>query len=477
MVIKIIPIRHFIFLHLKLKSNSPSSRVTAPCESIPIHIITMASEHPETVLLRTPHQTNVIFQHHPHPPMEGIVLLNANGSLAFDLKGVSGQEHRPCPIGLWHLVNLYRKLHGIKESLDPLKCLLVDISNSSACSNFALLYANFKAEVSLKQQSAFELKPEIPDILRQAECRALRRLANGESWDVHFQDVSFPHNIRLDPDGTFTILVCHMENLVNLHSLEVLWYLKQFRLSQDDHSLPSISPFVATNPMYALNMMFFQDLDQYDTIRTLGHRLCLLATEIMGPEPTVPTNIQCEERAQLKDVVKSPTPVRAQESSGSLEVYLMPDGTFEIKLSKSARLFGRTSWGALHWFKRDAFKKGTSDDTDSLQPQIKADPSYALKRLFLETDPSQSLYAIVEEIYSDMPALEEITDSALPNVVEAQPVDCDGNTPQAILERLKQKEAVLRAEIQAYKEIQRQIQTNSQLEAELQQLKVTVGSA
>jgi hypothetical protein len=172
--------------------------------------------------------------------------------------------------------------------------------------------------------------------------------------------------------------------------------------------------------------------------------------------------------------VNSPTPVRVPESNGSLEVYLMPDGTFDIKLSKSARLFDRTSWDALHWFKRDAFKKGISDDTDALQPQMKADPSYALKRLFLETDPNQSLYAIVEEIYSDMPALEEITDSALPNVVEMQPVDCD--TPHAILERLKQKEAVLRAEIQSYKEIQRQIQTNSQLETELQQLKVAVGS-
>lgn len=437
----------------------------------------MASQDPETLLLRTPHQTKVIFQHHPHPPMSGIVLLNADGSLMFDLKGVSGQEHRPCPIGLWHLVNLYRKLHGIKESLNPLKCLLADISNSSACSRLTLLYANSKAEASLKQQAAFELKPEIPDILRQAECRALRRLANGESWDVHFQDVSFPHNIRLDPDGTFTISVCHMENLVNLHSLEVLWYLKQFRLSQNDHSLPSISPFVETNPMYALNMMFFQDLDQYDTIRTLGHRLCLLATEIMGPEPTVPTNIQCEERAQLKGIVNSPTPVRVSESSGSLEVFLMPDGTFDIKLSKSARLFGRTSWGALHWFKRDAFKRGTSDDTDSLQPQMKADPSYALKRLFLETDPNQSLYAIVEEIYSDMPALEEIKTDALPNVVESRPVDCDCDTPQAILDRLKQKETALRAEIQAYKDIQRQLQINGRLEAELLQLKATVGSA
>jgi hypothetical protein len=226
--------------------------------------------------------------------------------------------------------------------------------------------------------------------------------------------------------------------------------------------------------MYALNMMFFQDLDQYDTIHTLGHRLCLLATEIMGPEPTVPTNIQCEERAQLKDVVKSPTPVRDSVSNGSLEVYLMPDGTFDIKLSKSARLFGRTSWGALHWFKRDAFMNGTTDDTEALQHQMKADPSYALKRLFLETDPSQSLHTILEDIYSDMPALEEIKPDALPNVVETRPVDDD--TPQAILERLKQKEAVLRAEIQAYKDIQSQLQINGRLEAELLQLRATVGS-
>jgi hypothetical protein len=49
-------------------------------------------------------------------------------------------------------------------------------------------------------------------------------------------------------------------------------------------------------------------------------------------------------------------------------------------------------------------------------------------------------------------------------------------TPQAILERLKQKEAVLRAEIQAYKDIQSQLQINGTLEAELLQLRATVGS-
>ena len=113
----------------------------------------MASQDPETVLLKTPDQTKVIFQHNPHPPMAGIILRNANSSLTFDLKGVSGQEHRPYPIGLWHLVNVYRKLHGIKESLDPLKCLLVDVSNSSACSNLTLLHTNSTLEASLKQQT------------------------------------------------------------------------------------------------------------------------------------------------------------------------------------------------------------------------------------------------------------------------------------------------------------------------------------
>jgi hypothetical protein len=163
---------------------------------------------------------------------------------------------------------------------------------------------------------------------------------------------------------------------------------------------------------------------------------------------------------------------------------------------------------------------------------IEKDPSYALKQIYLVTDPIQSLYAIIQDIYSDMPALEEINTPALPNVVEARPVDsdCDDNcdssdncdckycfpistlfeslgllkhqmgstqrrldaleqpstnsvtasssneSPQAILERLKQKEVALRAEIQAYKDIQQQLQINSQLQAELGQLKSAVGS-
>jgi hypothetical protein len=215
--------------------------------------------------------------------------------------------------------------------------------------------------------------------------------------------------------------------------------------------------------------MFFKD-SAWDQTRSLGSRLSELPAEA-----NVLANIRREEQVQLKGIVRTRTPVRVPGTSGKCEAYLRPDGNFDIVSSK---ILVRPSWTVLHAFKTDTFQKGTHEDRlkaeEELESMIEKDPSYALKQIYLETDPSQSLYAIVEEIYSDMPALEEITDSALPNVVEAQPVDDD--TPQAILDRLKQKEAVLRAEIQVYKEIQRQIQTNSQLEAELQQLKVAVGS-
>ncbi|MFZ4600141.1 MAG: hypothetical protein ACOYNN_15990 [Terrimicrobiaceae bacterium] len=435
--------------------------------------------------------------------MSGIVLLNANGCITFDLKGVSGQEHRPYPIGLWHLVNVYRKLHGIKDSLDPLKCLLVDISNSSAC--------NATLEASLKQQAKLELKPEIPEALRQAESRALRRLANGESWDVHFPHFTFPHNIRLESDGTFTISKEHLKQ----HSLEVLWHLKQFRLTQNDYSFRPISPFITHNQMYALDLMSF-----CNQTRSLGTCLSELPAEA-----NVLENIRREEQAQLKDIVKTRTPVRVPGSSGATEAYLRPDGRFEIVSSK---ILGCPSWTVLHAFKTDAYQKGTHEDRlKELESMIEKDASYALKQIFLETDPTQSLYAIVQEIYSDMPALEEV--KSLPNVVEARPDECDGDhncnckycnpisllfekmgllshqmgstqrrlnaleqattlatvsnetlstntTAQTILDRLKQKEAALRAEIQAYKDIQRQIQIIQQLEAELLQLRAAVGS-
>ena len=54
---------------------------------------------------------------------------------------------------------------------------------------------------------------------------------------------------------------------------------------------------------------------------------------------------------------------------------------------------------------------------------IEKDPSYALKQIYLVTDQTQSLYAIIQDIYSDMPDLEEINTPALPNVVEARPVE------------------------------------------------------
>jgi len=202
--------------------------------------------------------------------------------------------------------------------------------------------------------------------------------------------------------------------------------------------------------------MFFKDSSQ---TRSLGSHLTGL------PEIDVLANIRREEQAQLKDIVRTRTPVRISGISDSCEAYLRPDGRFEIVSSK---ILICPSWDLLYMFRKGTFEKGTSNDIEDLQSIIEKDPSYALKQIYLVTDPTQSLHTIVEDIYSDMPALEE-------NVVEARPVDSD--TPQAVLDRLKQKEAVLRAEIQIYKDIQRQIQTNQQLEAELLQLRAAIGSA
>jgi hypothetical protein len=451
--------------------------------------------------------------------MSGIVLLNANGCVTFDMKGVSGQEHRPYPIGLWHLVNVYRKLHGIKESLDPLKCLLANSSNSSACSVLSLLHANATLEASLKQQAKLELWPKIPEDLRQAERLALKHLTEGEVEEVHFKDFEFPYLIRLVSDGTFTLSGRQITEHIHLHSLELLYFLKQHRIVQDDYSLPPISPLVIPNQMYALDRIFFKD-SAWDQTRSIGSRLSELRAKA-----NILENIRREEQVQLKGIVRTRTPVRVPGiSDDSCEAYLSPDGNFDIVSSK---ILVRPSWTVLHAFKTDTFQKGTHEDRlkaeEELESMIEKDPSYALKQIYLVTDPIQSLYAIVQDIYSDMPALEEINTPALPNVVEARPVECDSSdncdckycspistlfeslgllkhqmgsmqrrldaleqtntatvttntTPQAILERLKQKEAVLRAEIQAYKDIQSQLQTNQQLEAELLQLRATVGS-
>jgi len=482
----------------------------------------MASKDPETLLLRTPHQTNISFQHTPYPRMTGIVLLNANGCVTFDMKGVSGQEHRPYPIGLWHLVNVYRKLHGIKESLDPLKCLLANSSDSCVCSipTFLACFPT-RLEASLKQQAKLELWPKIPEDLRQAERLALKHLTEGEVEEVHFKDFEFPYLIRLVSDGTFTLSGRQITEHIHLHSLELLYFLKQHRIVQDDYSLPPISPLVIPNQMYALDRIFFKDED-WDNMRSLGSRLSELRAKA-----NVIENIRREEQAQLKGIVRTRTPVRVPGiSDDSCEAYLRPDGNFDIVSSK---ILVGPSWTVLHAFRTDTFQKGTHDDRlkaeEELESMIEKDPFYALKQIYLVTDPIQSLYAIIQDIYSDMPALEEIQTEALPNVVEARPVDsdCDSSdncdckycspisvlfeslgllkhqmgsmqrrldaleqtntatvttntTPQAILERLKQKEAVLRAEIQTYKDIQSQIQTNNQLEAELRQLKGAVGS-
>jgi hypothetical protein len=455
--------------------------------------------------------------------MTGIVLLNANGCVTFDMKGVSGQEHRPYPIGLWHLVNVYRKLHGIKESLDPLKCLLANSSDSCVCSipTFLACFPT-RLEASLKQQAKLELWPKIPEDLRQAERLALKHLTEGEVEEVHFKDFEFPYQIYLVSDGTFTHSGRQISEHIHLHSLELLYFLKQHRIVQDDYSLPPISPLVIPNQMYALDRIFFKD-SAWDQTRSLGSRLSEFRAKA-----NVLANIRREEQVQLKGIVRTRTPVRVPGiSDDSCEAYLSPDGNFDIVSSK---ILVGPSWTVLHAFRTDTFQKGTHDDRlkaeEELESMIEKDPSYALKQIYLVTDPIQSLYAIIQDIYSDMPALEEITDSALPNVVEARPVECDSSdncdckycfpistlfeslgllkhqmgstqrrldaleqpstnsviltsngSPQAILDRLKQKEAVLRAEIQAYKDIQSQIQTNNQLEAELLQLRAAVGSA
>jgi len=49
-------------------------------------------------------------------------------------------------------------------------------------------------------------------------------------------------------------------------------------------------------------------------------------------------------------------------------------------------------------------------------------------------------------------------------------------SPQAILVRMRQTEAALRAEIQIYKDIHQQIHINRQLKVELDNLKSAVGS-
>lgn len=419
----------------------------------------MASQDPETVLLKTPDQTKVIFQHLPHPPMTGIVLRNANSSLTFDLKGVSGQEHRPYPIGLWHLVNVYRKLHGIKESLDPLKCLLVDVSNSSACSNLTLLHTNSTMESSLKQQAKLELVPTIPEALRQAERQALKHLTEGEVEEVHFRNFEFPYLIRLVSDGTFTLSGRQITEHIHLHSLELLYFMKRHRIVQDDYSLPPISPLVIPNQMYALDRLFFKD-SAWDQTRSLGHHLSDLATELVEPDLVVPVAASVLEKAQLSNIVTKSTPIRVPESKGTIRAWLLPDGTFDIETSdtNSCRL---NSWSVLHAFKKDALLNGTPDNSiKDLQPLVASDPFYAMKHIYLSDNHTGcSLYEIYEEIYRDMPPLIEIVDS-----------------PGSILERMKHKEAVLRAEIQVYKNIQQQININRQLEAELQQLKVAVGS-
>ena len=486
------------------------------------------SSDPETTLLRTPHQTKVIFQHNPHPPMTGIILLNANGSLMFDMKGVSGQEHRPYPIGLWHLVNVYRKLHGIQESLDPLKCLLVNSSDSCVCSipTFLTLFPT-RLEASLKHQAKLELVPKIPEDLRQAERQVLRRLTRGEVENVHFPNFEFPYQIRLAADGTFTFSGRSITEHVHLHSLEVLYFVKRHRIGQDDYSLPPISPLITPNQMYALDRMFFKD-SAWDQTRSLGDRLSLLPTETVELEPVVPDSIKHEEVIQLKGVVTQSTRICVPASKGNIRAFLMPDGTFKYQLPVGcAWSINQTSWDILYAFKRDSILLSTPDyNIAELQPMIETDPNYALKHLYLETDPIQSLHAIIQDIYSDMPALEEVKPEALPNVVEAEPV-CDGDdncdcrycspisvlfekvgllnhqmgstqrrlnaleqpttnsttntvatnqTAQAILERLRQKETVLRAEIQIYKDLHQQIHINRQLEAELDKLKSAVGS-
>jgi hypothetical protein len=434
----------------------------------------MATEQAETILLRTPHQTKVIFQYNPYPPMSGIVLLNADGNLTFDMKGVSGQEHRPYPIGLWHLVNVYRNLHGIKESLEPMKCLLVNSSDSCVCSipTFLTLFHTNLYEASLKHQAKLELKPTIPEDMRQAERRALRRLTKGEVEDVHFKDFEFPYRIRLVSDGTFTLSGRHITDHLHLHSLEVLYFLKRHRIGQDDYSLPPISSLVTPNQMYALDRIFFNDED-WDIMRSLGSRLAELPAET-----NVLANIRREEQVQLKNIVRTRTPVRVPGiSDDSCEAYLSPDGNFDIVSSK---ILVRPSWTVLHAFRTDTFQKGTHEDRlkaeEELESMIEKDPSYALKQIYLVTDPIQSLYAIVQDIYSDMPALEEITDNSLPNVVEARPIEHICESPQAILVRMRQTEAALRAEIQIYKDIHQQIHINRQLKVELDNLKSAVGS-
>ena len=454
--------------------------------------------------------------------MTGIILLNANGCVTFDMKGVSGQEHRPYPIGLWHLVNVYRKLHGIQESLDPLKCLLADSSDSSSCPNRTLLHTNATLEASLKQQAKLELNPTIPEDMRQAERRALKRLTRGELEEVYFKDFEFPYQIRLISDGTFALSGRHITDYIHLHSLEVLYFLKRHRIGQDDYSLPLISPLVTPNQMYALDRIFFKD-SAWDQTRSLGSRLSELPAEANDL-----ANIRREEQAQLKDIVKTRTPVCVPGSSGTTEAYLMPDGNFDIVSSK---ILVRPSWIVLHAFNTDTYRKGTHIDRlkaeEELVSMIEKDPSYALKQIYLVTDPTQSLHAIIEDIYSDMPALEEVKPEVLPNVVEARPADvcvgdenCDckycspistlfeslgllkhqmGSTqrrldaleqpstnsvtapssnesPQAILVRMRQKETVLRAEIQIYKDLHQQIHINRQLEVELDKLKTVVGS-
>jgi len=488
----------------------------------------MTSKDPETLLLRTPHQTNIAFQHTHYPRMTGIVLLNANGCVAFDMKGVSGQEHRPYPIGLWHLVNVYRKLHGIQESLDPLKCLLANSSDSCVCSipTFLACFPT-RLEASLKQQAKLELWPKIPEDLRQAERLALKHLTEGEVEEVHFKDFEFPYLIRLVSDGTFTLSGRQITEHIHLHSLELLYFMKQHRIVQDDYSLPPISPLVIPNQMYALDRIFFKD-SNWDNMRSLGSRLSELPAET-----DVLANIRREEQVQLKGIVRTRTPVRVPGiSDDSCEAYLSPDGNFDIVSSKN---LVRPSWTVLHAFRTDTFQKGTHEDRlkaeEELESMIEKDPFYALKQIYLVTDPIQSLYAIIQDIYSDMPALEEVKSEVLPNVVEARPSDsdCDNNcdssdncdckycspisvlfeslgllkhqmdstqrrldaleqpstnsvtipaneSPQAILVRMRQTEAALRAEIQIYKDIHQQIHINRQLKVELDNLKSAVGS-
>jgi hypothetical protein len=206
------------------------------------------------------------------------------------------------------------------------------------------------------------------------------------------------------------------------------------------------------------------------------HDCCCYAFEDEEVEPllnvlTLPDSVRSQEKLHVRPFTlpKDCRPIVHIASMGLINVSLEPDGTFTFRPPYHSPIADLHSLEVLY-----LLSPQTSADRKEWEDRGRLDPLYALDQLALAFNPLMSLRMRLSTSTSTSATSTLTSTSTSTSTSTLTSTSATADSPQALLQKEKAKEAELRSEIALWTAIANQHQLNKELEKQLAALKESV---